>query len=538
MCIHEPNNLKKKVYVLTVFSVLYLVSAFRYGMGNDYFNYHSIFMQYRNENDFFRSMAIVTEPVFSFLNWFISRFTDDIIFINAVYSLIILIPVAYIVLKYSKCVWLSCYLYICLTFFYTTLNFTRQSMAASIILLSYYFIKEKKHWVVVLIAIFAAFFHSTAIIFIPVYLISLIRPTKYLYASLSVFALVCYFSVDILFDFFANLLATLVHPRFSEYVGSRFQQGLDWYFILIPALIFILIYMAYQTDWRKNEKNSVIYVNFSFYSLIIWFFLTKIMLIERFSMYFYIFLIFSIPSLVKYFLGNFNELVLFKNLYKHNDYNVRKSKKKPQINIKTDKKIYYGIFSVFMISCFIYHSGGMTSGGRGFHGVVPYRFGIAELQRINLELSGTDKKTLLYETMLPYEYLALLKDNDCSFIISAVHNENLNMDYPTRAVLKNFGVSYDFNDFKCSSLIVICKNGKIIYEKSSTDELEYQLSMFGKEIIISSGVENAFINVDGEQLSLNHTGLNFIVFDKSGGVIDASSIYFNEKYGLMLTKFA
>lgn len=590
MCIYKPSILKKRIYVITVFSVLYFIAAFRYGTGNDYFNYIKIFNQYRESANFSEALQIVSEPAFSLLNWVLSRFTNDIILINSVYSFIILVPVAYVIMEQSKNVWLSCFLYICLTFFYTTLNFTRQSMAASFIFLAFFLFGRKKFLLAVLSVILAVCFHMSAFIFIPVFLLCLIKPEKYLFIAYTVLTAVCYFAVDMLFDLGANILSVLINPRFSVYIGSRFTQGLGWQYILLPLLCFIIIYMAYHTNWRTAEKDSVLYVNLSFFSAVIWFFITKIMILERFSMYFYIFAILSIPSAVDYFLGNFDWLgkrVVSKIVILNNSYNKRekiifankKTQKSIKIIAKTDydneginvfkltsldkngyyarkmrkkqidgnitiknnipppkinKALCYSIFGVYTLSCLIYHSYGLVA---GFHGIVPYSSGISNIERWSAELGGRGKINLLYDAGSVYEYFSLLTGKDVTVLVSGIPSEKPYLDSVTRATLKKMGFEYDFKDLKSDCIIAVFQNGKKLYEKSGNERLEYVSEILGKEIYLSSDLNESQIVIDGAEKSLGNVGLNFIVLDDSGRIISTASVYHNDVYGNTLTNF-
>ena len=40
---HKPNVVKKLCYVIVTFGAMYLISVFRYGLGNDYYSYIYIF---------------------------------------------------------------------------------------------------------------------------------------------------------------------------------------------------------------------------------------------------------------------------------------------------------------------------------------------------------------------------------------------------------------------------------------------------------------------------------------------------------------
>ena len=43
---HKPNVVKKLCYVIVTFGAMYLISVFRYGLGNDYYS-HLYFLEYQ-----------------------------------------------------------------------------------------------------------------------------------------------------------------------------------------------------------------------------------------------------------------------------------------------------------------------------------------------------------------------------------------------------------------------------------------------------------------------------------------------------------
>ena len=43
---HKPNVVKKLCYVIVTFGAMYLISVFRYGLGNDYYSYIYICLLY------------------------------------------------------------------------------------------------------------------------------------------------------------------------------------------------------------------------------------------------------------------------------------------------------------------------------------------------------------------------------------------------------------------------------------------------------------------------------------------------------------
>lgn len=297
---HKPNVVKKLCYVIVTFGAMYLISVFRYGLGNDYYSYIYIFWNIKNAP----GLSIFNygyEPGFTIVTKLISMFTADVNIMYAVYALLILIPTAYAIFRYSENIWMSTMMFISLTFFYCSLSFIRQSIAFAIILCAYRFMKERNHFMVLLFIFLACLFHSTVIVLIPLYLIAaFIKPTKItvpIYAILT--ALVYLLSWPIL------RLAVVLLPQYKGYLELSFiTQGYSPVYIIVPAIITALALIAHFTGYGKAyPKESALFTNFAVFNFIIWFIATKHFVIERFSMYLYIMMIMFIPSIARYYMN-------------------------------------------------------------------------------------------------------------------------------------------------------------------------------------------------------------------------------------------
>lgn len=296
----KPSIGKKLCYVIVTFAAMYLISIFRYGLGNDYYSYIYIFRNIQDSS----VLAIFNlgyEPAFTVITKLISLFTSNINVMYAIYALLILVPTAYAIFRYSENIWMSTMMFISLTFFYCSLSFIRQSIAFAVILCAYKYVKERNHFKVLLFIFIACLFHSTVIVMIPIYLIAaFVKPTKITVPIYGVItALVYFLSWPIL------RLAVLILPQYKGYLDLNFiTQGYKPVYLIVPAIIAALAIAAHFTGYGKAyPKQSSIFTNFAIFNFIIWFIATKHFVIERFSMYIYIFMIMFIPSIARYYMN-------------------------------------------------------------------------------------------------------------------------------------------------------------------------------------------------------------------------------------------
>lgn len=296
----KPSIEKKLCYVIVTFAAMYLISIFRYGLGNDYYSYIYIFRNIQDSS----GLAIFNlgyEPAFTVITKLISLFTSNINVMYAIYALLILVPTAYAIFRYSENIWMSTMMFISLTFFYCSLSFIRQSIAFAVILCAYKYVKERNHFKVLLFIFIACLFHSTVIVMIPIYLIAaFVKPTKITVPIYGVItALVYFLSWPIL------RLAVLILPQYKGYLDLNFiTQGYKPVYLIVPAIIAALAIAAHFTGYGKAyPKQSSIFTNFAIFNFIIWFIATKHFVIERFSMYIYILMIMFIPSIARYYMN-------------------------------------------------------------------------------------------------------------------------------------------------------------------------------------------------------------------------------------------
>ncbi len=295
---HKPSIAKKFCYVMVVFVCMLYISILRYGLGNDYYSYIYHF-NVINSLPWSNIFNIDFEPGFVIMDKLIGMFTTDSNILYAIYAVIILLPTAYIIFRYSENIWLSTVMFISLTFFYCSLSFIRQSIALSIVFLAYKYFVQRKHFMVLLFIFFACLFHSTVVILIPVYLLSvLIKPTWKSLTVYGVLTLLLYlFSMDVI------NLAVRILPQYERYTQLSFiTQGFNIIYIIVPGIIFAVALFAHFTGYGKAyPMKSALFTNFAMFNFIIWLMSTKHFVIERFSMYPYLFLIMFIPSVVNFY---------------------------------------------------------------------------------------------------------------------------------------------------------------------------------------------------------------------------------------------
>ena len=150
---------------------LFVLSAFRYGVGTDYFNY------LRHFREFYQfGIRHGTEFGWYLMNYSISWFGLPEQFIFIISSAIYLIAVFVFLLRVSPNPGCSIFLLVFMGHFFFSMNGVRQAIADAIVCACLPFFLEKKYWQFSLGIFLASLFHTVALIFgLAVVLFDLIR---------------------------------------------------------------------------------------------------------------------------------------------------------------------------------------------------------------------------------------------------------------------------------------------------------------------------------------------------------------------------
>ena len=374
LCEFRPNQRKKIAYLAAAFGFMWFLGTFRDGTGYDYEAYINIFSDCIafSWGEMFERVNF--EPGFLILTKLMTYFVDNSILMYGIYTALILVPVAVFLYRYSDNLWLSTYLFIALTFFATSMNFIRQSIAASIVLWCYPFLKRKKIVPYLFVVLLASLFHRTALIMIPVYFFAQLRLSKGLLAFYGV-------SVGVVYLFSEQILSLVTKLAASGYESTIYlEEGLEPLHVVIPALVFaFLMMMRKSMAERFDERDAILLTNLALFAMVIYLFITKHFILERFSIYVNQFVMISLPmacacfkpapGLIEYRDSLADEIERSKG---GEGKNLALKFRECQKQISAAFSTYYGAAALCVAGTIWYYLFGLTDGERGFHGIVPY----------------------------------------------------------------------------------------------------------------------------------------------------------------------
>ena len=301
--ISKNKNFSSAVYVFASFTMLFLISIFRdYGVGIDTQHYANKFLLIRKYSLGKILTSLYTERVevgYALLNKLVGIFFTNPRAILVANSAVICYGMAHYVYRYAKTKHVAVILFICCGAFLHSLNITRQMMSCVMMINSWGELTHKRYrnsaiWFLVGIS-----FHITSVVFAVVYFFYYFRENKKL-------VLIAFGASLILAMFYRPILALLAKfiSAFSYLDNSsdKVSAGGIWLVWIIEVLIagyFITSYAMgdkskYLIDskehWFPTEEMICVPI-FVVYYIVFTFLGTHFNYLDRFGVYFMLFLI-------------------------------------------------------------------------------------------------------------------------------------------------------------------------------------------------------------------------------------------------------
>ncbi len=522
LCIKNPSTKKRLVYVCLSGIMMLLMCSFRYAIGSDYFHYRTIFYDSIDASQTFTELSAVgMEPGYIALMKLVELVGGDYTLLNFITAALTVIPACFVVYRYSKMPWVSLWLYVTVTFFYNTMNFTRQSIAAAAIFLAYPFIRDKKHIRVLICVLIGALFHKSVLIMIPVYLFSLIKPSA---KSLTVIGS-CGLAVVLLSDKLLDIGFKLF-PSYAKYADSIYiTTGLSPVFLIIPLIMAAIVVTAWFMGMKDTAPENGNMVNFMFYSALIWMLITKHFILERFTLPIYIFMLLVIPESLCFFKDKFSQL--------RGDIGRERKHDKAQLtnSDKTKRELYKGAFPAItcavIVLTFMYNE---YCADENVHNVFPYKSVFNPSPSVTDEmLSKTPRMVYVNSDFTSFLHYASLRD--CTVLLCASGDTDINADIPIKLGLKKLGFETDVTSLDGKSYIGVVSRGKPVFELTSDERIEEKLSLFNGKYqfaAVSGGVNGgntASLVINRLEFFPEGSGLHFAVFDNKLERIVTSQAY-------------
>lgn len=287
-------KIKKVVCTLICIEVILFASLRGYSVGADTRVYLNALEYYRSlPHDLILQAELVWpydfEPGYFLLtkvcSW-LNMNNTQFLFVVAV---LVYVPIFMFIYKYSCNPYISLLVYFSFGMFSYSLGIFRQMIAVSICLMSVDYIKTREFWKFLVCVLVAMSFHTTAIIFLIMYFLSLFDLSKF--PKLVFLASI----ISLVFGSFFMRIAVFVFPQYRSY-WDQSQSG-GTYFALI---LYAISYLTYSYIIRKRKAciEEKIIINAIAIAMILQGMSYSVSFFGRVVYYFSVFLLPAIPNLL------------------------------------------------------------------------------------------------------------------------------------------------------------------------------------------------------------------------------------------------
>lgn len=224
-CFFQHKNLNTAIFLFSTMIVLSIFAGMRGDIDNDYNSYKKIFDTIGNPVDYFTNYRYLSvfEPFYylipaTYKLWHLDSYVPLFVF----FAFLGVSFKLYSIWKLSDTIGLAVITYFSFFFILHEMTQIRVGIASGLLLLSFKFIHERKYISFLAIVFFAACFHYTALLFLPLYFLSAEKLNKKLWYMILIIPYVMYFfGLD-----FIKILSFITVGVFAEKL-KIYQDMLD-----------------------------------------------------------------------------------------------------------------------------------------------------------------------------------------------------------------------------------------------------------------------------------------------------------------------
>lgn len=291
------SSSNKKAYVIIVALMLFAVAAVRsYVVGVDTQQFCEAYIRigYEGATAFHLERY---EYLFTALCLLLSKISSNYQLLIVVSSALCIFPVAYLIYECSEDVMLSFFLYVALNMYFSSMNIMRQSIAIGVLAIGIVWLMQGKTWPFVASVLVAFFFHQSVIfvlVLLPVRRLPFGKREFLLYLMAAVVVFV--FSGPIV-----NLVSHLYGRKTlysDEFMGSNYFGALIGAAVAFVCCCFCANYFSVARKQGNKGRHDALLMHGMMLWLVFEVFKVQVEIVGRLGMYFMLFAILAIPTVL------------------------------------------------------------------------------------------------------------------------------------------------------------------------------------------------------------------------------------------------
>ena len=276
-----------RVCLLSIFLILFALSACRQNVGNDYAKYVE-FMHLVNSDAY-----VPTEPGFNLLVkivYGLSGFENHLL-VFAIYAFVTIFLFLLAIYEQSDDFPMTYFLFMTLGYYFQTFSTVRYYLALAIALYSMKFVLRRQWGRFILLAALGSFFHKSLLVILPLYFLASITWKKWQLALIGLFCTTFLF----LQDFYLKVVVFL----YPTYEDTEYLTGGTSYINILRCVGLLILSLFYYRKSIRGSRRLQFYFYLNLGALALYVFCSFLPIISRIGYYLTISHILFLPALLK-----------------------------------------------------------------------------------------------------------------------------------------------------------------------------------------------------------------------------------------------
>ncbi|SCY30732.1 EpsG family protein [Lachnospiraceae bacterium XBB2008] len=282
----------KGACLVAIFTILFLLSAFRINVGNDYGTYVE-FMHRLYTDKYIADAGVPTEWGFNLLARVIYALSggENYILVFAIYAFVTILFFLMAIRGLSVDFGLSFLLFMTFGYYFQSFSTVRYYMALAIALYAMKLVGEKRWVPFVIMVLLGSGFHKSLLVILPLYFLASFTWKKWGYAILLVAGVSCIFLKDI----YMKILVRL----YPSYEGTEYLAGSGFSWINIIRCVAVLALSVYcYRECVKDNRMGMFYFQLNIGALALYLFGSFLPIVSRIGYYLTVSHIVFVPMLI------------------------------------------------------------------------------------------------------------------------------------------------------------------------------------------------------------------------------------------------
>lgn len=251
--LHKSNRFTRRqglntLSLLAIFTILFLLSALRLEVGNDYGTYVTTI------HEIYVGGYVVTEPLFNGVVKILCELSggENYLLIFAVFAFVTIWIFLKVLYEQTDDFGMAFFLFMTLGIYFRTFNTVRYYFVLAITLYSFRYVLRKEYGKFVLLIALAALLHKSVLVVIPIYFIANLPWKKWYAAVLTVGAIGM-----VIFQDFIMKIALELYPSYKNTIYLETESGLSGNLMTLVRCGAILIFalLCYKDEWKEKQEN-------------------------------------------------------------------------------------------------------------------------------------------------------------------------------------------------------------------------------------------------------------------------------------------